>query len=302
MGERLWHGYGRWPMYSKFFDNLQALPFHVHHRDEHAALVGTLRKPETHYYSPQMNNTLGKHPLPFLGLPPETTRGQVLERLERFTRGGDNRITDLSRGYRTQLGTGWDIPAGVLHAPASICTYEPQAASDVFCMCESWSNNREVPVELMWKDVPEDRKGDLDFIVDLLDWDRNVDPLFVTNNFMAPHETDRSRESGDGAVERWIVFRSEAFSATELSVRPGATVTVTDTDAYGLIVVQGHGAVGIHDVGSATAIRFGELSDDELFVSETAAQAGVPIVNRSSSQDLVMLKHFGPGNRSLVIS
>ena len=34
---------------------------------------------------------------------------------------------------------------GVLHAPASICTYEPQAASDVFCMCESWSNNREVP-------------------------------------------------------------------------------------------------------------------------------------------------------------
>ena len=32
----------------------------------------------------------------------------------------------------------------------------------------------------MWKDVPDDRKGDLDFIVDLLDWDRNVDPLFVT--------------------------------------------------------------------------------------------------------------------------
>ena len=79
-------------------------------------------------------------------------------------------------------------------------------------------------------------------------------------------------------------------------------MTITDTDAYGLIVVQGHGSVGVHDVESATAIRFGELSNDELFVSETAAQAGVPVVNRSSCQELVMLKHFGPGNRSLAIS
>ncbi len=82
-------------------------------------------------------------------------------------------------------------------------------------------------------------------------------------------------------------------------MRPGATVTVTDTDAYGLIVVQGFGTVGVHEVESATAIRFGELSRDELFVSEEAARAGVTIVNRSSAQDLVMLKHFGPGNRSL---
>ena len=168
-------------------------------------------------------------------------------------------------------------------------------------MCESWSNNREVPAELMWKDVPDDRKGDLDFIVDLLDWDRNIDPLFVTDRFMTPYETESSRDSTDRAVERWIVYRSEAFSATELSVRPGASVTITDTDAYGLIVVQGHGSVGVHDVESATAIRFGELSHDELFVSEAAAQAGVPVVNRSLSQALVMLKHFGPGNRSLTI-
>ena len=161
IGARLWNDYGRWPMYSKLFDNLQALPFHVHHRDEHAALIGKIGKPEAYYYSPHMNNTLGEQAISFLGLHPETTRTQVRERLERFTRGGDNHITDLSRGFRTQLGTGWDIPAGVLHAPGSICTYEPQAASDVFCMCESWSNNREVPAELLWKDVPEDRKGRL---------------------------------------------------------------------------------------------------------------------------------------------
>ena len=299
IGERLWQGYGRWPMYSKFFDNLMPLPFHFHHSDEHAALVGKVGKPEAYSYSPHMNNTLGEQPISFLGLQPEVTRAQLKERLERFALGGDNRITDLARGYRTQLGTGWDIPWGVLHAPGSICTYEPQAASDVFCMCESWSNNREVPAELIWKDVPEDRVGDFDFIIELLNWEANVAPEFVTERFMAPWETAASAAFEGQAVERWVVYKSEAFSGSELTVKPGATVTVRDTDAYGLIVVQGFGSYGAHEVEAATVIRFGDLSHDELYVSEAAATAGVKVTNRSTVQDLVVLKHFGPGNQAL---
>ena len=299
IGNRLWDEYGRWPMYSKFFDNQQALPFHFHQRDEDAAKVGKLGKPEAYYFSPQMNNHLGDIGISFFGFAPGTSREQVRERLERFTAGGDNRITDLSLGYRIQLGTGWDVPVGVLHAPASICTYEPQAASDVFCMCESWSNNREVPAGLMWKDVPEDSIGDFDYVIDLLDWDANADPSFGVNRFMAPYETRWSRDSGEGATERWVVYKSVAASGKELSVKPGATVTVTDSDAYGLIVVQGHGAIGAHDIEAATVIRFGELSRDEFYVSEPAARAGVTITNRSSVQDLVVLKHFGPGNEDL---
>lgn len=302
LGSRLWDGYGRWPMYSKFFDNQQALPFHFHQRDEDAAKVGKLGKPEAYYYSPQMNNTLGDQPISFLGLRPETTRDQLRERLERFTKGGDNRITDLSHGYRTQLGTGWDIPVGVLHAPASVCTYEPQAASDVFCMCESWSNNREVPAELVWKDVPPEHIGDYDFVIDLLDWAANADPEFTTHRFMAPIETEGTQAYDGRAVERWVVYRSHAFSATELSVKPGETVSVTDTDAYGLIVVQGVGTIGEHEAETATTIRFGDLSRDEFFVSEAAATAGVTVTNRSSVQDLIVLKHFGPDNRSLPAS
>ena len=299
IGARLWDEFGKWPMYSKFFDNQQALPFHFHHRDEDAARVGKLGKPEAYYYSPQMNNTLGDQPISFLGLQPEITRDQMREKLEAFTHGGDNHITDLSLGYRTQLGTGWDVPVGVLHAPASICTYEPQAASDVFVMCESWSNNREVPAELMWKDVPEDRVGDFDYLIDLLDWEANADPNFVTNRFMAPYETAWSRESDDHAIERWVVYLSLAASGKELSVRPGATVTVTDSDAYGLIVVQGCGSIAGHVAEAATTIRFGDLSRDEFFVSAEAAGAGVTIVNHSDSQHLILLKHFGPGNADL---
>ena len=139
-----------------------------------------------------MNSHLGELGITFFGLHPGTTRAQVAERLAQFAAGGDNRITELSRGYRIRLGTGWDVPAGVLHAPASVCTYEPQRASDVACMCESWSNNREVMSELLWKDVPADRVGDVDYIVELLDWERNVDPDFWTRNMMVPVETRAS--------------------------------------------------------------------------------------------------------------
>jgi hypothetical protein len=218
VGDRLWNAHSGWTAYSKFYDNLAPLPFHVHHTDEKAALVGKVGKPEAYYYSPHMNNYLGEQSISFLGLQPDTTRDQ----LSRFTAGGDNRITDYSLGYRTQLGTGWDIPSGVLHAPASICTYEPQAASDVFCMCESWSNNREVPEELLWKDVPADHHGDFDFVLDLLDWEKNTDPSFVAHRFMRPYETEASTAAGgSGYTEKWIVFRSDAFSAKELTVKPG---------------------------------------------------------------------------------
>jgi hypothetical protein len=43
-------------------------------------------------------------------------------------------------------------------------------------------------------------------------------------------------------------------------------------------------------------IRFGELTSDEYFVTRSAADAGVTITNTSNSENLVMLKHFGPGN------
>ena len=43
-------------------------------------------------------------------------------------------------------------------------------------------------------------------------------------------------------------------------------------------------------------IRFGQLTEDELFVTAAAAKEGVSIENPSSTDPLVMLKHFGPGN------
>lgn len=291
IGERLWSDYGKWPIYSKFFDNRGRLPFHIHHRAEHAALVGAVGKPEAYYFSPQMNNHQGDHPLTFFGLRPDTTREQFAQRIADFGR-GDNHIITLSQAHQIRVGTGWDVPAGIMHAPASLCTYEPQAAADVFAMCEPWTGDTAVPEELLWKDVPEQQRGDVGFIVELLDWGLNVDPYFARERFMAPIEASRD----DSHMERWVVYRSPAFSAKELTVMPGATAVVRDAAAYGCIVVQGHGQLASWPLESSTLIRYGNLTSDEYFVSETAALQGVKITNQSRVEPLVVLKHFGPGN------
>lgn len=296
----LWEKYRTWPMYPKFFDNQAPLPFHIHHRDEHAALVDKPGKPEAYYFPPQMNNHGGEFPYTFFGLHPETTVQQVIDKLEAFHAGGDNRITDLSKAYRITPGTGWDVPGGILHAPASVCTYEPQAACDVYAMTESWSNHKEVPDELLWKDVPEDRKGDLNFIIELIDWEKNVDTEFWSHRFTPPVETSWSAtEAGSAAVEKWITYRSPSFSAKELTVAPGESVTLPDRDAHGLIAVGGRGEINGQSIESISSIRYGQLSSDEFFVSAEAAQSGVTVRNTSATDDLVILKHFAPGNAEL---
>ena len=296
IGQRIWNEYRRWPMYSKFFDNQGALPHHVHHRDEHARLTGQLGKPEAYYFPPQVNNHTGDFPYTFFGLNPGTTKDQLRECLMDFAR-GDNKITNLSRAYRLEIGTGWDVPPGLLHAPGSLCTYEPQKASDVFAMYQSLTGDQVVPQELLWKNTPQDRLDDLDYLVSVLDWELNVDPDFREHRFMRPRPVRPLEQmTTEGYIENWICYKSAAFSAKELTVLPGATVTIRDAAAYGLIMMQGHGKMGVWGIEAPALIRFGQLSYDEFFVTEDAARNGVTIVNPSQADPIVMLKHFGPDN------
>ena len=43
-------------------------------------------------------------------------------------------------------------------------------------------------------------------------------------------------------------------------------------------------------------IRYGQMTQDELFVTSDAARNGVAVKNESETENLVFLKHFGPGN------
>lgn len=295
IGHAIYQQYGRWPVYSKFFDNMGPIPHHMHQSSEDAALVGREGKPEAYYFPPQYNNVDNNFAYTFMGLEPGTSREQVRRCLENWER-GDNGILDLARAYRLQRGTGWLIPPGVLHAPGSLCTYEPQWGSDVFGMFQSLVEGREVPWSLLVKDMPEEKHHDLDFIVGQLDWEKNVDTHFMQNNYLEPI-IDPSR-SGDGYTDRWITYGlidgQQLFSAKELTIGPGVKCTLQDPGASGWITVQGRGRMGHLPLQTPAMIQFGAETEDEIFITFQAAAAGVEIEN-TGSEPLVGLRYFGPG-------
>ena len=76
IGEAMWAKYQKWPVYSKFFDNLGPIPHHMHQNAEQAAKLGREGKPESYYFPPQLNWTGNHFPYTFMGLEPGTTQGR----------------------------------------------------------------------------------------------------------------------------------------------------------------------------------------------------------------------------------
>ncbi len=295
IGESIWSKYQRWPVYSKFFDNMGPIPHHMHQSAEQAALVGQEGKPESYYFPPQHNNVGNNFPYTFFGLNPGTTKADVRRCLENWNR-GDNGILDLSAAYRLQPGSGWLLPPSILHAPGSLCTYEPPWGSDVFGMYQSLVEGREVPWSLLVKDMPENKHNDLDWIVDQLDWEGNVDPHFKKNHYLGPIRV--ADTESEGYIDKWVVYGRidgiQYFSAKELTVKPGAKCTVRDNGAFGMTVVQGQGRMNNLILDCPKLIGFHDITQDEVFCTETAARAGVTYENTSPCEDLVMLRYFGP--------
>lgn len=292
VGKELMQKYGGWPMYSKFFDFQAPLFHHLHLGFDTAGVVGRLGKPEAYYYPPQMNNYPGEFPVTYFGFDPDVTKDMVRDRLSKYE-AGDNRITELSRAYRIELGTGWYTPPGVVHAPGSYLTYEPQWNSDVNSVYENITSNEVYPYEFLVENCPADKKRNIDYVLSLMDWEKNVDPHYKKTFFRPPIICKHS----DGKqTEKWITYANDYIAAKELTIKPGQTVTIKDCAAYGCIIIQGHGKFGVYDAEASVMLRFGQASNDEYFVSERAAKDGVVITNQSKFQPMVILKHFGPNN------
>ena len=295
IGKRIWKKYGKWPVYSKFFDNMGPIPHHMHQNAKQARLVGQEGKPESYYFPPQHNNVGNNFPYTFMGLEPGTTKAQVRKCLEDWNK-GDNGILDLSRAYRLKPGTGWLIPPCILHAPGSLCTYEPQWGSDVFGMYQNLVEGREVPWSLLVKDMPKKKHCDLDFIVNQLDWAGNTNENFKDNHYLEPIPVADTRS--EGYVDRWIVYgrikREQLFTAKELTIDPGVKCTVKDKGAWSGICVQGKGTLNGQPLNSPKLIRFHELTEDEYFCTEPAAKTGVTLENTSATEPLILLRYYGP--------
>ena len=294
VGGYIWKKYKKWPVYSKFFDNMGPIPHHMHQNAKQAKLVGREGKPESYYFPPQLNNVGNNFPYTFMGLEPGTKKEDVIRCLDNWNN-GDNGILDLSKAYRLKVGTGWLIPPCVLHAPGSLLTYEPQWGSDVFGMYQSMVEGRAVPRALLTKDFPKEKHDNNKYLVEALDWDKNVDPDFKDHNYLEPIVHTGSAK--EGYYDRWIVYgridKEQLFTAKELTINPGVKVTIKDGGAYGWITVQGEGRVNGMKLQTPAMIRFGQMTEDEVFVTAPAAAEGVVFEN-TGTEPLVGLRYFGP--------
>jgi len=162
-------------------------------------------------------------------------------------------------------------------------------------MYQSIVEGRYVPWSLLVKDMPPDKHQDLDFIIGQLDWDKNVDTHFKDSNYIEP-VTDQQL-SGAGYTDKWIVYgtidQQQLFSAKELTIEPGSRCVLKDHAASGWVTVQGKGRIGKLALQTPAMIRFGQNTEDEVFISHDVATRGVEIEN-TGSEPLVGLRYFGP--------
>ena len=103
--------------------------------------------------------------------------------------------------------------------------------------------------------------------------------------------------SGEGCTDKWIVYGTvdgaQLFSAKELTIDVGAKCVLKDPGSSGWITVQGKGRIGGLNLQTPAMIRFGETTEDEVFISHEAATQGVEIEN-TGAEPLVSLRYFGP--------
>lgn len=292
IGEELQKRYGTWPTFAKLYDYDKPLFHHLHLTEERANKIGRHGKPEAYYFPIQYNSYLGRFPLTYFGFDSSATKEQVKECLRNYGN-FDTRITELSRAYRIQLGTGWYTPAGVIHAPASVVTYEPQWNSDVNTIMENVTMGEVNPGNLLTDCQPPEEKGDVEALFAQIDWEESTRRDYKEKYFRTPKALPETQK---GLAEKWVAYANEWIAAKEVTVAPGASAELRDEACYCALVVQGHGKFGAFECEAPGILRFHDLSGDEFFVSEAAGKKGIIVTNSSSYEPLVILQNFANNN------
>jgi len=281
--------------FAKLYDFRTPIGHHVHLMEKDCAWLNIQPKPEAYYFPKQLNTIDYGGAYTYFGIIPGTSRETIKKCLRDWAKYGDNGILEVSQAYRLRVGTGWDVPAGILHAPGSLVTYEPQRMSDTSLFWQSMVRDAYTEKEMAVRFLPPEKREDYDFIVDVLDWEANTDPNFKANHYREPLAVNGDIEK-DGYEEKWVTYGSNEFSAKELRVLPGRTVTIRDAAAYGLLMMDGYGKLNGNLIETPAMLRYREQTADEMYVVKEAANKGVQITNGSQTHELVMLKHFGPEN------
>ena len=149
------------------------------------------------------------------------------------------------------------------------------------------------------EDCREDREKRAEALLNMFDWDANIDPDFREKFYHEPIPVKNMEDMiADGYIERWVSYGSKDFAAKELRVLPGRTGTIKDDAAYGFIMMQGYGTINGMEINTPVIIRVGQPTADEGFVIRGAAEKGVVIENKSEFSEIVMLKHFNGDSKA----
>jgi hypothetical protein len=269
---------------AKIYDFGARIPYHVHHREQHAKLVGCKSKDEAYYFPEGVE--MGVHPETFFGVHPWIAETRSYDALLPYLEDWDSDL--ILRHARAELNVadeGFHVPSGILHAPGTALTIELQEDSDVLAMLQALNAGKIISKDLMFKDVRnEDREryGER-FILELMDWELNGDPYFYENRHLSPQLAN----SQPGGREFWIYYNTKKFSGKKLVVAPGQAFTNQENGVYNVLVWQGQGIYAGHEVVG------GDHSRDELLIAHDRATQPHQVRNTGTT-DLVVIKFFGP--------
>ena len=141
--------------------------------------------------------------------------------------------------------------------------------SDVYAMYQSVLYGGQcLSEDLLWKNCPPEEKGNIGYLMDVIDWDANVDPDFSEHRMMVPQVIAQNGQY----CEEWICYRCDTVSAKRLTVMPGHSVVIRDEAAYGMILIEGYGQMNGWPLETPTLIHYGALTHDEYFVSDSRRQ------------------------------
>jgi len=271
---------------AKVLDYGERIPFHIHPRAEHAALVGRKPKEESYYFLPGVDT--GPHPETFFGVHPsvaeEGNRELLLPYLIDWN---SDLILRHSRAYLLVPDEGFHVPAGILHAPGTALTFELQEDSDTASIFQAIIARKLLPKDMLFKDVrPEDRQryGER-FLLSWVDWPLNGDTAFYEHRHLDPLLIAGTQP---GCEEHWIFYNSSKFSGKKLVVQPGRSFSSVEAGVYCVFVWRGAGTIAGH------AVKGGDPACDELLVGHDVATRPHTVTN-TGTDDLFVIKYFGPG-------
>ena len=266
----------RFGVLTKILDIGKPISWHVHPRKEQAKKYWNMNpKEEAYYFLDQPN----KGPLPYshLGMHPDTTKGDLLPILKRWN---DDKVLDLSPAYRLNVGEGFLILAGVIHAPGTALTLEAQEESDVGSSFQPMVYGKITSKEQTLLNGPKTEEE----AMELIDWKVCTDPKFYSRYHIVPEMI-----SEDGAVKEYWVYNPKIckkFTGKEVRVSAKKKAKMSERGPFLLLAWKGQGTV------NGVKVAGGNPKTDELFVSYEAA-AEHEIVNEGK-EELVFFKIFGP--------